>query len=99
MKLLIITATGVLGDDKAIVSSGGISVTEVNLRTMQSGIHPEIIYRRGCVDINNVDYQGLWSFQLCWTTGFVTQEAALLKFVDHLLIFFDHLRFGFDLVS
>ncbi len=58
-----------LGSDKAIVSSGGVDLTEVDFRTMQSKII-ENLYLVG--DVLNIDRpSGGYSLQLCWTTGYV----------------------------
>lgn len=61
--------SGLLGSDKAIVSSGGVDLTEVDFKTMQSKII-ENLYLVG--DILNIDRpSGGYSLQLCWTTGYV----------------------------
>lgn len=63
-----------LGNDKAIVSSGGVSLDEVDFKTMQSKIVPNL-YLVG--DVLNIDRpSGGYSLQLCWTTGFVAGNAT-----------------------
>ncbi len=63
-----------LGSDKAIVSSGGVELTEVDWKTMQSKII-ENLYLVG--DILNIDRpSGGYSLQLCWTSGFVAGSAV-----------------------
>lgn len=63
-----------LGVDKAIVSSGGVALTEVNFKTMQSRVIPNV-YIIG--DMLNIDRpSGGYSLQLCWTTGFVAGTHA-----------------------
>lgn len=58
-----------LGIDKAIISSGGVSLDEVDFKTMQSRIFPNL-YLIG--DILNIDRpSGGYSLQLCWTTGHI----------------------------
>jgi len=58
-----------LGTDKAIISSGGVSLDEVDFKTMRSRIHPNLFL---VGDILNIDRpSGGFSLQLCWTTGFV----------------------------
>ncbi len=60
---------GLLGKDKAVVSSGGVSLEEVDFRTMESRIVPNL-YLVG--DVLNIDRpSGGYSLQLCWTTGYV----------------------------
>jgi len=61
-----------LGTDKAIVTSGGVKLDEVDFKTMQSRLFPNL-YLVG--DVLNVDRpSGGYSLQLCWTTGFVAGE-------------------------
>ncbi len=63
-----------LGVDKAIISSGGVDLSEVDFKTMQSRIFPNL-YLIG--DILNIDRpSGGFSLQLCWTTGFVAGNSA-----------------------
>lgn len=63
---------GLLGKEKAVVSSGGVALTEVDFKTMQSRIVPNI-YLVG--DVLNIDRpSGGYSLQLCWTTGYVAGE-------------------------
>jgi len=67
-----------LGSDKAVVSSGGVALNEVDFRTMQSRLFPNL-YLVG--DILNIDRpSGGYSLQLCWTTGAVAGKAASEKF-------------------
>lgn len=68
------TASGLLGVEKAIVTSGGVDLKEVDFRTLQSRLYPNL-YLVG--DILNIDRpSGGYSLQLCWTTGFVAGESA-----------------------
>ncbi len=65
---------GLLGVEKAIVTSGGVLLSEVDFRTMQSRLFPNL-YLVG--DILNIDRpSGGYSLQLCWTTGYVAGDSA-----------------------
>lgn len=69
MKTISLHVKGLLGKDKAVVSSGGVALPEVDFKTMQSRIVPNL-YLVG--DVLNIDRpSGGYSLQLCWTTGFV----------------------------
>lgn len=58
-----------LGADKAIITSGGVALNEVDFKTMRSRLFPNL-YLIG--DILNIDRpSGGYSLQLCWTTGFI----------------------------
>ncbi len=64
-----------LGSDKAVVSSGGVELTEVDFKTMQSK-KIENLYLVG--DVLNIDRpSGGYSLQLCWTTGYVAGTHVL----------------------
>ncbi len=66
-----------LGSDKAVVSSGGVDLTEVDFKTMQSKII-ENLYLVG--DVLNIDRpSGGYSLQLCWTTGWVAGSHIVDK--------------------
>ena len=74
LKNIPIRADKLLGAEKAIVSSGGVSLDEVDFKTMSSRLFPNL-YLVG--DILNIDRpSGGYSLQLCWTTGFVAGSSA-----------------------
>ena len=73
-KSLEIHPTGLLGADKAIITSGGVILPEVDFRTMRSRKIPNL-YLVG--DILNIDRpSGGYSLQLCWTTGWVAGNSV-----------------------
>ncbi len=62
-----------LGIEKAIITSGGVVLDEVDFKTMRSRLFPNL-YLVG--DILNIDRpSGGYSLQLCWTTGFVAGKS------------------------
>jgi predicted Rossmann fold flavoprotein len=64
-----------LGLDKAVISSGGVLLTEVDMKTMQSRLYPNLFL---IGDILNIDRpSGGYSLQLCWTTGHVAGKNAV----------------------
>lgn len=74
LKDLRVKVTGLLGEDKAIVTSGGVSLEQVDFKTMASKLFSNL-YLTG--DILNIDRpSGGYSLQLCWTTGFVAGSNA-----------------------
>ena len=69
LKNINIEVDSLLGVEKAILTSGGVSLDEVDFKTMTSKLFPNL-YLVG--DILNIDRpSGGYSLQLCWTTGFV----------------------------
>lgn len=74
MKHLDLSVSGLLGENKAITTSGGIALDEVDFKTMRSRLFPNL-YVVG--DVLNIDRpSGGYSLQLCWTTGFVAGNAV-----------------------
>ncbi|MEK7135232.1 MAG: NAD(P)/FAD-dependent oxidoreductase, partial [Patescibacteria group bacterium] len=62
-----------LGEDKAITTSGGISLEEVDFKTMQSRLYPNLYVVGDVLNINRSS--GGYGLQLCWTTGYVAGNS------------------------
>lgn len=77
LKKIPLTVTGLEGYDKSIVADGGISLTEIDTRTMQSKKIPNLYITGDLLDIRRPS--GGFSLQLCWTTGFVAGTHCLKK--------------------
>lgn len=76
IKDLRMTVKGLLDEKKAIVTSGGVDLREVNFGKMRSRLY-ENLYLVG--DVLNIDRpSGGYSLQLCWTTGFVAGDSIPL---------------------
>ena len=74
LKNIKMEVKGLLGVEKAIITSGGVSLDEVDFKTMSSRLFPNL-YLVG--DMLNIDRpSGGYSLQLCWTTGFVAGSSA-----------------------
>ena len=72
IKGIPLSVEGLLGVDKAIITSGGVKLDEVDFKTMSSRLFPNL-YLIG--DILNIDRpSGGFSLQICWTTGIVAGE-------------------------
>jgi len=74
LKGLPLTVSGLLGADKAIVTSGGVALDEVDFKYMRSRLHPNLYIVGDMLDIDRPS--GGYSLQLCWTTGYVAGSAA-----------------------
>ncbi len=75
MKSITLTVTGTMGYDWAVVSDGGVDLREVDTRTMQSKLHPNLYFVGDVLHISRPS--GGYSLQLCWTTGFVAGNGVL----------------------
>jgi predicted Rossmann fold flavoprotein len=74
LKAVPLSVKGLLGADKAVISAGGVTLEEIDFKTMESKLIPHM-YVVG--DMLNIDRpSGGYSLQLCWTTGFVAGDNA-----------------------
>jgi predicted Rossmann fold flavoprotein len=63
------TVAGLLGYDKAIISSGGLDLSEVDFKTMASKLYGNLFFAGDILDFDRPS--GGFSLQLCWTTGYI----------------------------
>lgn len=75
LKNIPINVSGLLGEDKAIVTSGGVKLDEVDFKTMSSRLYPNLYLVGDVLDIDRPS--GGFSLQLCWTTGYVAGNSIL----------------------
>lgn len=74
LKNITLTVTGTMGYDWAVVSDGGVDLKEVDTKTMQSKLHPNLYFVGDILHINRPS--GGYSLQLCWTTGWVAGNSV-----------------------
>lgn len=75
MKQLTMTVSGFLGNEKAIVTSGGVALNEVDFKTMRSLKHSNLYFAGDILDFDRPS--GGFSLQICWTTGRIAGENAV----------------------
>ena len=68
------TVSGLLGEDKAIVTSGGVDLGEVDFKTMRSKLFSNLYLVGDILDFDRPS--GGFSLQICWTTGYVAGRSA-----------------------
>ena len=76
LKHLRFEAKNLLGTDKAVITAGGVALTDVDFKTMSSLKYRNLFLVGDILDIDRPS--GGYSLQLCWTTGFVAGSAATL---------------------
>jgi len=77
LKKFEMKVAGLLGFDKAIVSSGGLELSEVDFKTMGSKLYENLFFAGDIFDFDRPS--GGYSLQLCWTTGYVAGKGAIGK--------------------
>ncbi len=68
---------GLMGMDRAVVADGGVSLEEIDTKTMQSKLIKNLFVTGDMLHINRPS--GGYSLQLCWTTGYVAGKHASKK--------------------
>jgi predicted Rossmann fold flavoprotein len=74
LKGLPVTIEKLMGFEKAVVADGGLSMKNIDTRTMQSTAIKNLYVTGDLLDINRPS--GGYSLQLCWTTGFIAGSNA-----------------------
>jgi predicted Rossmann fold flavoprotein len=69
LKGLPLVVHDTMGYDWAVVSDGGVELTEVDTKTMRSKIHANLYFTGDILNISRPS--GGYSLQLCWTTGWI----------------------------
>jgi len=72
IKRAAIPLSGTLGFKKAEVTAGGVSLDEVDSRTMQSKLQPNLYLAGEILDLDGPI--GGYNFQAAWSTGFLAGE-------------------------
>lgn len=71
---LTITGTALGGE---VVTCGGVALDEVNAKTLESKLVPNVYF---CGEVLDIDgFCGGFNLQNCWSTGYVAAQAILAK--------------------
>ncbi|MEA3544101.1 MAG: NAD(P)/FAD-dependent oxidoreductase, partial [Thermodesulfobacteriota bacterium] len=68
-KALELTVTGVDGYKKAIITSGGVSLRDIDMRTMRSKRVSNLYFTGEMIDLDGPT--GGYNLQVCWSTGYL----------------------------
>lgn len=74
MKGFSLHVTGLVGFDKAVVTAGGIELSEVEPKTMRSKLIENLYFAGEILDLDGPT--GGYNLQVCWSTGYLAGEAA-----------------------
>lgn len=74
LKAIPLTITGLMGYKKAVVADGGVTLKEIDTKTMRSKLYDNLFITGDLLDINRPS--GGYSLQLCWTTGHIAGTYA-----------------------
>jgi len=74
LKQFPLTIKGLFGFDKAIITTGGVHLKEVDPRTMRSRIVENLYFAGEVLDLDGPT--GGYNLQVCWSTGYLAGESA-----------------------
>lgn len=77
LKEFRLTVKGLLGFSKAIITTGGINLREVDPKTMQSKIIKNLYFAGEVLNLDGPT--GGYNLQVCWSTGYLAGESAAKK--------------------
>lgn len=69
LKSLPIKIEDLMGYDRAVVSDGGVVLSEIEMKTMRSKIFTNLYITGDLLHLNR--NSGGYSLQICWTTGYI----------------------------
>jgi len=74
LKGLEMTPVGLLGFDRAIITSGGVSLREIDAKTMKSKIIDNLYFAGEILNLDGPT--GGYNLQVCWSTGYVAGSSC-----------------------
>jgi predicted Rossmann fold flavoprotein len=74
LKNIEVTATGLLGFDSAMVTSGGVSLKEIDDKTMKSKIIDNLFFSGEIINLDGKT--GGFNLQACWSTGYLAGKSS-----------------------
>ena len=74
LKALPITIEGLMGLDRAVVADGGVSLSEIDMKTMRSKKFSNLYVTGDLLHLTR--NSGGYSLQICWTTGYIAGSSV-----------------------
>jgi len=81
LKQFPLTVEGLSGFNKAIITTGGVSLKEIDPKTMRSRIIENLYFAGEILDLDGPT--GGYNLQVCWSTGYLAGESAAKSTVFH----------------
>ena len=74
LKGIKMQVSGLLGFDMAIITAGGVSLKEIDARTMKSKVIDNLFLAGEIINLHGPT--GGYNLQLCWSTGYLAGQSA-----------------------
>ncbi len=75
LKFFMLNISRLEGFDKAVITKGGVKISEVNPKSMRSKLISNLYLAGEILDLDGPT--GGFNLQICWTTGYVAGENAI----------------------
>jgi hypothetical protein len=69
LKFMPIVITNLMGYERSVVADGGVSLKEIDMKTMTSKLYKNLYITGDLLNISR--NSGGYSLQICWTTGYI----------------------------
>lgn len=76
LKGMEMTVSSLMGFETAVVTSGGVSLKEIDSKTMKSKLIENLYFSGEIIDLHGPT--GGYNLQLCWTTGYIAGQSINL---------------------
>ncbi|MGB9595465.1 MAG: NAD(P)/FAD-dependent oxidoreductase, partial [Candidatus Poribacteria bacterium] len=77
LKNLSMTVTGLLGFEHSLITSGGVSIKEIDPKTMRSKLIKNLFFAGEIIDVDGPT--GGYNLQICWSTGYIAGENSVIR--------------------
>jgi len=74
LKKLLLEVKSLCPIERAIITAGGIELSEINPKTLRSKVVENLYFAGEVIDLDGPT--GGYNLQMCWTTGYVAGESA-----------------------
>jgi predicted Rossmann fold flavoprotein len=74
IKAMPMTIEGLMGYERSVVVDGGVSLKEIDMKTMKSKLIDNLYITGDLLHLNR--NSGGYSLQLCWTTGYIAGKSC-----------------------
>lgn len=75
LKGMKVTVEKLMGFDQAIVTSGGVNLSEIDSKTMRSKIIENLFFAGEILDLDGPT--GGYNLQICWSTGYAAGTHSI----------------------
>ncbi|MFH1129633.1 MAG: NAD(P)/FAD-dependent oxidoreductase [Patescibacteria group bacterium] len=77
LKEFTLTVKSLADHERAIITSGGVKLSEIDQKTMKSKLIDNLYFAGEILDLDGPT--GGYNLQVCWTTGYIAGESAGIK--------------------